>query len=369
MAPMEESSGVYKKIIAQSKAFVRQGYNLKILFVRDTSDAWLWEDDHVNFVSLKDSKILESIKMYLLSCEFCYVRFELLRHKFYRKIIRLCKKLHVDIITEIPTYPPYQESLARAKEAYKDRRYLSALKTLVGTLFVVLDVYITTLLSNIIVIVADDKQFFFAKTVRIENGVDMDMSPCVGKKIGNPINIIAVSNFSVWNGYDRAIVGLKQYIDSTGNSDIMLTFVGDTNSGMPLIKQAQELGLSKYINFTGALSGKALDDEYSKADAALCALGNHRRKVFANSSLKAKEYTSRGILMVMSDAEGIEEEIKEKSLVVKSDESPLDFTIIKEWLYSFENISVAQTYIREFAKTHYSWDLQVYKVLEYFNKR
>lgn len=364
MAPIDESSGVYKKIRAQVDAFNRLGHTCKLLFVRDTKEAYFFNGGHMEALYMTNDNHIKYISDYISNCDFCYARFELLRHKYYKKIINLCTKKNVKIVTEIPTYPPYQESLARVKGNIQNRKYLRALKTFIGTAFVILDMYRMTLYSKLVVMIADDKKFRFADTVRIENGIDLAKNPYQEKTIDdNKIRIIAVSNFSVWNGYDRAIVGLKQYVDKHPNTNIELIMVGGLKEGQSLIKQTEELGLSDYVNFTGALSGSALDEAYSNADIALGALGNHRRKVFANSSLKAKEYASRGMLMVLSDAEGIENEIRECSLTVRSDESPIDYYLIIKWFNSMPNKKEKRRYIRKYAEEHYSWDVQLEKVI------
>ena len=148
-------------------------------------------------------------------------------------------------------------------------------------------------------LVADDKKFLLKKTIRIENGIDLERNPFFVAYNKYPVRIVAVSNFAIWNGYDRAIRGLKEYKEKTSRSDIRLVFIGDKKKATDLIQLTDKLGLQDYVEFTGSLSGKELDDEYAKANIGLGALGNHRRKVFANSSLKAKEYAARGLIMIL----------------------------------------------------------------------
>lgn len=365
MAPIDESSGVYKKIRAQVDAFIRLGHTCKLLFVRDTEDAYIFPGGDMETLDMSNESHIKYISDLIKNCDFCYARFELLRHKYYKKIINICGDNKVKVVTEIPTYPPYQESLARVKDNLHNKKYFSALKTFFGTAFVMLDMYRMALYSKLIVIVADDKKFRFADTIRIENGIDLDKNPYQPKDTDDgKVRIIAVSNFSVWNGYDRAITGLKQYVEQNPDPNIELIMVGGLKEGQSLIKQTEELGLTNYVKFTGALSGKTLDEAYANADIALCALGNHRRKVFANSSLKAKEYASRGMLMVLSDAEGIESKIRDLSLVVMSDESPLDFDVIMKWYNSISDKEDTRLFIHNFAKNNYSWDVQISKVLQ-----
>lgn len=365
MAPIDESSGVYKKIISQVDAFYRLGYEGKVLFIRDTATAYLRSiDGSIIDLDLNNKEIKEELSRYMTSCEFCYARFELLRHSYYRKMIILCNKLRLKIVSEIPTYPPHQESIARVKESWTRGRYYSALKTLLGTLIVIMDMYIMTFYSKMMVVIADNKKFLLSKTIRIENGIDIKKNPFNAKEGNETINIIAVSNFSVWNGYDRAIVGLANYVNRHKDCNIHITMVGDKTAGSSLIQQTKELGIEKYVTFTGALAGKDLNNAYANADIALGALGNHRRKVFANSSLKAKEYASRGMLMILADSEGIEYEILEKSFIVRSNENPIDFEQVLIWYQKLNNKTQLKNYIHTFAINHYVWDVQIDKVIK-----
>ena len=365
MAPIDESSGVYKKIIAQVDAFYRLGYEGKVLFVRDTAVAYIRSiDGSIEELDLDNKEIKDVLLRYMASCEFCYARFELLRHSHYCKMIILCKKIGLKIVSEIPTYPPYQESIARVKDSWSHGRYFCALKTLLGTLIVIMDMYIMSFYSKIIVMIADNKKFLFSRTIRIENGIDCAKNPFSINKEDDTINIIAVSNFSVWNGYDRALLGLANYVDKHEDCNIHLIMVGDKKAGSSLIQQTKALGIEKFVTFTGALSGKELNDVYASADIALGAIGNHRRKVFANSSLKAKEYASRGMLMVLADSEGIENEVLEKSFIVKSNEDPIDFEQVSMWYNAIKNKIELRNFIHSFAVRNYAWDVQICKVIK-----
>lgn len=371
MAPMEDSSGVYKKVISQSEAFLELGYECKVLFVRNTKNAYLRDikSNITTEIDLDDSVAFIELQKYIKECSFCYARFELLRHKYYRQIINCCYKEKINIVSEIPTYPPYQESLARVKSLFYKKQYINALKTLIGTIFVIIDMYIMSFYSNIVVIIADDKKFKLAKTLRIENGINLKTNPIQKTEFHNVINIIAVSNFSVWNGYDRAIIGLRNYISSTGLHDIKLIMVGDKSAGKDLIKLAKKLGVMDDIEFRGSLSGSNLDAAYAEAHIALGALGNHRRKVFQNSSLKAKEYASRGMLMVLSDAEGMDIEIEKASFIVKSDETPIDFKAIKTWFLNINNREEQRLKLRNYAETNFSWTNQIAKIIEFIKDK
>ncbi len=362
MAEIDEASGVYKKICSQVASFHRMAHECDLLFIQDSGTAILRKLIGDIRLPGENETIEDAINAIVARHEVCYARFELLRHKYYKYALDCCKRNGVDLIVEIPTYPPYQESLARVKEKIARHNYTGALKTLIGTGVVIYDQNRIVRRSKMMCLVADDKKFLLKKTIRIENGIDLERNPFIVAENDEPVRIIAVSNFAIWNGYDRAIRGLKDYKEKTSTRDIKLVFVGDKKKASDLIGLAEKLGLQDYVEFTGALSGKELDDEYAKANIGLGALGNHRRKVFANSSLKAKEYAARGLIMILADSEGIEQDIKDRSFVIASDETSVDFIDFMNWYRKNATLS-NRKYIRSFAEDHYSWNAQMEKVI------
>ena len=365
MAPVDEASGVFKKVEAQVASFERLNCECRILFVEDGENIHYYKDGVIH--SNVYGTVINEVKEYLASCDFCYARFELLRHKKYKAVIDMCRKSKIKIVLEIPTFPPYQERLARAKGQLNEKKYLSALKTFAGALVVNADMMCLANMASLVCIVADDYKFKKTKTIRIENGIDLKKNQYVSYTEHETISIVAVSNFAIWNGYDRVIKGMYQYRQQASKRRIKLILVGPLDKARNLKKLVSDYNLEDCVEFTGALSGESLDSVYRSADIALGALGNHRRKVFANSSLKAKEYSARGMLMVLSDAEGIEKEIFDKSLIVKSDESPIDFNKVVEWFDDIADKEQVKREIHNFAVKHYAWDSQMKKVIDGIN--
>ena len=362
MSEIDQASGVYKKIISQKDAFEKKGYDCKVIFLADSDSFRVLSNGTLrDYDFVKDIAFIESLAN---NSELDYFRFELLRHKRYSKMLSICKKSHAKIVLEIPTFPPYEESLARSRNYFKNGNFLSAFKTFIGSFLVRLDTYRFAKKVDMVILVADDFKFKNTKTIRIENGIDLKQNKYSFQTPSSVVRIIAVSNFAVWNGYDRAIKGLSEYIQTNKKKDISIVFVGDVNKASSLIKMVDELHLHDVVRFTGSLSGIELDEEYSKCDVAMAGLGNHRRKVFANSSLKVKEYAARGKIMILSDSEGIEEEIKQKSFVVPSNETPIDFSSFVRWYRSLKNVEQATLEISAYANKNYSWELQIEKIVK-----
>lgn len=339
------------------------GHKVSVIFLNDTPNIIVSDGESYIKYNIKASFKTVITKM-IEQSDVCYFRFELLRHKYYRKCWIYCVKKQKKYIFEIPTYPPREESIARVKASFKRHDWLGGLKTWIGSFVVVADMYLMANLSKLVCIVADNKKFMCTPTIRIENGIDVKNIPfdlnCDGKE--SIIRIISVSNFSVWNGYDRAIAGL-QYLHDDNKKRVQLILVGDKSKAKDLVDLSINYNVQDLVVFTDSLVGESLTREYGKAVLALGALGNHRRKVFANSSLKVKEYAAYGKMMVISDAEGIEEEIKKVSYIVPSDETPIDFNEIVRWYDNISNKQKVREYIRHFAENHYSWNMQMDKIL------
>ena len=71
--------------------------------------------------------------------------------------------------------------------------------------------------------------------------------------------------------------------------------------------------------------------------------------------------------MVLSDAEGIEKEIFEKSFIVKSNESPIEFDKVVEWFDGIVDKEKVKREIHDFAVKHYAWDSQMKKIIDEMN--
>ena len=71
--------------------------------------------------------------------------------------------------------------------------------------------------------------------------------------------------------------------------------------------------------------------------------------------------------MVLSDAEGIEQEIVKNSFVVKSDETPIDFVAIVDWFEKISDKEKIKNSIHYFAIRHHSWEYQIKKILDEFD--
>lgn len=116
---------------------------------------------------------------------------------------------------------------------------------------------------------------------------------------GNVINVITVSSYDYWHGYDRFIVGLGNYYNSGEvNKPVHYYIVGD-GAEIPLYKKlVKKYNIEQYVHFEGKHFGEELDAIYDKCELALDSMGRHRSHIYYNSSLKGKEYCAKGLPII-----------------------------------------------------------------------
>jgi len=183
---------------------------------------------------------------------------------------------------EIPTYSNYNYNNEVKKNLYN--RYVNS--------------YIENNVYRIVAVAAEEglkKPGYIFTT----NGVNTNSIKLKDNIKHNGIHMICVATFDFWHGYDRLIEGLREYyINGKENKkDIPEVFIhmvgnGDTQS---LQQLSDKYNLNSYIKFHGVLLGKDLDQVFDKMDLAIGNLGFHRVGVFADTSIKIREYCARGI--------------------------------------------------------------------------
>jgi glycosyltransferase involved in cell wall biosynthesis len=137
------------------------------------------------------------------------------------------------------------------------------------------------------------------RTVQIGNGIDV--SAIEPRRSAPPwsaacLQIIAVASIARWQGYDRLLHALRQFLDRPGRTfDAHVTIVGDGPDLAALRSLAATLGLERAVTFTGTLTGDALRRLYESSHIAVSTLALHRKGLSSASELKAREYCAIGI--------------------------------------------------------------------------
>ena len=355
--------GIAKKINSQIKAFQNLGINTSTSFLevdgenkytgRTIDGEILEEYSRISgmYISWKWRYKFRKLFMYIIEKKInvVYIRYTHFANPFFIRFLKKLKKAGVIVVMEIPSFP-YDGEYNRVKFQAKIIKHIEEFYR--HYFFGCVDRIVTF---------SDATEIFGVKTVKINNGIDLDTIQL--KKIsvsGNSIHLIAVAVINIWHGYDRIIEGLKTYYNNPG-AEVFLHIIGDSgneesNKYKSLVK---EYDLGKYVSFYGFKSGDELDALFNIADLAIGSVGIHRIGLSNTNPIKFGEYCARGIPFVYS---GIYDIFEEQPFIYKvpNDDSAVN---IHELVNFVKTNKFYPEEIRKFAAENLTWEIQMAKIL------
>lgn len=361
--------GISNKIQAQCTALESEGLDIALTHVHrnDKKDWEFYIDDDIIGRKKKSNVNLFNV-FYCYPHFFSYIRKNRIKGIYWRWgcmtpgqfiLLALLRILGCRVIMEIPTFPYDNEWKYEQHDwiANFPRRCDSILR------------HLWRFFIYRIVTFSEDRYIYGVPCINISNGYNPKrIRHKEITSIGSHLHMVAVARVQWWHGFDRIINGLREYYQgSKPPFRVTLSIVGDGETAS-LMKLVNEYDLCQYVNFTGALSGVALDQEFDKAHVAIGSLGRHRSGIFAMKSLKNVEYASRGIPFVYSETNT---DFDNASFIMKvpADETPLCISDVIEFV---KQNKMTPEQIAESANP-YSWEKQMQKVIlemnkEYINK-
>jgi glycosyltransferase involved in cell wall biosynthesis len=349
------TSGIAKKIIQQKEAMMRIGYNVDL--VSRGCGCAKFNDDiifiyHYDIVGrlLYNKKIKQYIKNRRIQYSYIYIRNP--GWAFPNGFLTLLSwfKNKTKIILEIPTYP-YKSEIKTVYRAIMYMLYSNVRRKIKK--YIHLIVYMGNEGKN---------NIWGVRAYQIGNGFDP-----YSVKINNrdtsiiDINFIGVARLTYWHGYDRLINGLVNYIDNENKYKIKFYIIGDGDKELSRLKaMIKYYSLEDIVFLCGPLYGDELDLYYKKSNICVDSLGRHRTGLVENSSLKSKEYISRGMPVIKSHKD---KDLDDLPFVfnVTSDEAPVN---IKEILFWYKNIKNNTEDIRKYAIQNFTWDKKMCQILK-----
>lgn len=203
------------------------------------------------------------------------------------------------------------------------------------------------------------------KEITFSNGVDtgaISWTPTY-YNIDAELRMICVSSLLQWHGFDRIIHGISIYLQSSPKVQIHLDVVGDGPDQARLMQLVSNYNLSDYIEFHGFVDGLRLDSLYRDSHICISSLAMHRIGLMHASSLKNREYASRGLPIVMSAKDTDFPESLPWVLYVSQTDDPLDIAKIHDFavgVYRREGISAS---IRQYAESNLNWDAKILNLI------
>ena len=375
-ADLEKSSGIIRKIYDQSKYWKDLGllYSTYILYPESKKDQEkLYENkDYIKFVPVNYfgdlttrkskfsfyksifNKYIEIAKEEKNNYNYIYIRF----HPLFPWFIKFLYKFRGKIIVEhnsreIPEYI----ANGRNKMAFISRLFEKIVRRYVkGYITVCNDVakYQKKMYSQ-------NKK---VKGLMLPNGIDVGAyekrTPI--KYDGKNINMIFVGNIRYWHGLDRVCYGLANY---KGNKNVTFTVIGPFNQIDDISGIIKEKKLEKKVLMLGYKSKTEMNKYFDKAHIAVGCLGLFRKGSNDGSTLKNREYFSRGIPIVSAE---IDEDVSKNCLdkyyfMVSNDATPVDIDRVvriveKTYLDSEDGYC---NEIREYAEKNMSYKVKAKK--------
>jgi hypothetical protein len=298
----------------------------------------------------------------------------------YRSIEKITKEINFDFfyIRNMPFFPPLNKALMRISThaeivlempTYPIRQELISIGRFRRLVFKVTERYKMKIYANVSLFTVCGKQvngkLYGKSAINIYNGIDVNLVPLRIPDIKcDEINILLLASMSYWQGFDRMLYSLKQYV---GNKKIILHFVGNDGDGslQKWENLASELEIEDKVVFHKALYQKDLDNMFNKCDIGIGCLGLYRKESNDGAVLKVREYMSRGLPFVYAGYDKALENAQEFVMQVSNDDSLIEMEKIIRFAEKYKTMSDIPEKMRKYAMKYMSWENEFKKI---FNK-
>jgi len=255
------------------------------------------------------------------------------------------------IILEIPTYP-YKGELK------------SLHRIIVNFLYEVIRKKTAHNIDMIICIGDSNHEMIWGvHTIEMTNGFDSNSVPLKSNmvNVSKNFNFIGVARLTYWHGYDRLVKSIFAYKQKCYDTNINFYLIGDGKKVLNDISLlVKKMHLEDNVHICGPLTGDDLNYYYDIAHVAVDSLGRHRSGINKNSSLKSKEYLSRGLPIIMSH---FDVDLLDLPYVynVAPEDDIFDIRSVINWYLS---LSVSSHEIRNYAINAFSWKDRFMRVFD-----
>ncbi len=361
--------GIGKKILSQVEAFKSVGAEVS-LSALEVDENNVYSGRSVNgeivehFMPVFGKNVswmwrisFRKLYTYILDNQFTqvYIRYSHFANPFFNWFLKRLKQKGIIILLEIPTFP-YDDEYVGAKLSLKIIKYVEGFYRN----------YFHKYVSRIVTFSNED-EIFKIKTIKIHNGIDLNIVPQKQETNNEKeIHIIAVAVMNIWHGYDRLIEGVNEYYKEKTEIKVYVHIVGDgQDKESDRYRQLVDtFKLQDYVLFHGFQSGEDLDNLFDLADIGVGPLGFHRVGVNYVTPIKLAEYAARGLPFIYS---GNNDLFDIQTFVFKEtpDEIPVD---IQEIVDFYDEKRFKPEEIRKFAKEHLIWETQMNKIMDELTK-
>lgn len=180
--------------------------------------------------------------------------------------------------------------------------------------------------------------------------------------IRKAFHLLGVGYLARWHGYDRLFPLIPNFVKAYPDVDLQLFLVGQGPASAQLAQQAQELGVAKYVTFTGALEPQLLANRYASVHLGLGTLGCHRTGITYAEALKHREFMFYGLPFIYSLQDSFSDAQLEGAWRQSADESPINLiTIYEQYIAQVQDD--LSTQLVKYAKSNFTWQMQTENII------
>ncbi|GLR18885.1 glycosyltransferase family protein [Portibacter lacus] len=344
------NQGVSKKMQGHVYGLTQNGYEVDVIYISENglylnqNCLCIFNKNSVSRGIFKARTFYKVIKARIDAGMYDLVLFRF--HLVMEGMIRLFAMLKshspsIKIIIDMPTYPYEQEwKGARGKLLLKiDEKNRQRLSKYV----------------DLMIHYGKEEEIWGIPCINSTNGIITAKAPLRIKERSDKLELLAVGKWAYWHGLDRIIYGVSE-----SEIDLHLTIVGVGPESDHLTKLVKELSLENRVSFEDNLIGESLNRAFDKADIGIGTLGIQRKGVMLDSSLKHRDYCSRGLPFILGS-----EDIDFPELLgfVKyfPGDGPID---IGQVLQFYESTKGVEERMMVYAERHLDWAVKMKEVVD-----
>jgi hypothetical protein len=216
-------------------------------------------------------------------------------------------------------------------------------------------------------VAGSQKKFYFTNG----NGIDVSKYPVRKPELlnSNEIKILFVGAGYRSHGLHRLLMSIAEYYKNQTKQaySIKLKIAGDSNEMRWNKKLAESLKILDNVDFFGNCTGLKLNDLYNWADVAVGSLGLHRIGLNYSSTLKAREYYSRGIPFFWSTVDKDLPEQNKFVLQFDANEKPFDMNEVISFVLKTREDEGLVEEMRNYALKQLVWSKKMHLLSEFLN--
>lgn len=359
---LNNQTGIMKKVFAEARVFENQydvymwGFGEKD--IRYYHDGKMTIVDTFKNKTQRRKKYFRKITQFAIDNRISFFYFRYASTDFYLlSTLEKIKSIGAINVIEIPSYP------------YKGE-FKKSLKTrLIYLLDFLLRNKLKKYVSKIVIFVNEPRKIFGIECINTTNGVDCSTIRVSNSAFLGELNVVFVASMLSHHGLDRLIEGMNSYVNNK-NFDVKVFchIVGDGPELSAYKALCKKYNLIEYFLFYGQKTGQDLDLIFDKANIAIGSLGLHRIGLKQSSTLKNREYASRGLPIIYSMYDSFLDGCK-YAHIIPSNDDPIDIEEMINFFVNECNDDKTHETIRKYALERCDMNIVMMPIMSYFKQK